>query len=157
VKLAVPTFYALRDSRTPVMVSVATVAVNVALNVSLARVMGFKGLALGTALASLFNAITLMVILRGRLHGLEGRRIAYALLKVTTASVCMGLAAWSVDHAIAGWLPSRAIPVMGLRVAASISLALVVLDIAARALRIEEFVDARASVLGQFRRLRARG
>jgi putative peptidoglycan lipid II flippase len=157
VKLAVPAFYALRDSRTPVMVSVATVAVNIVLNLMLARLLGFRGLALGTALASLFNAITLMVVLKGRLDGLDGVRIANALMKITAASTMMGLAAWGTDRLIAWWLPSHGISFLGFRVAASITLALVVLDISARALRIEEFVDARASVLRNLRRARGHG
>jgi putative peptidoglycan lipid II flippase len=157
VKLAVPAFYALRDSRTPVIVSVATVVVNIVLNLTLAHFLGFRGLALGTALASLFNAITLMAVLKGRLNGLDGRRIANALMKITAASALMGMVAWGTDHVIAWWLPSHAIPVMGFRVAASMTLALVVLDISARALRIEEFIDARASALGHLRRARPRG
>ena len=56
VKIASPTFYSLRDSRTPVIVSVLTVAINLVLNITLVRVLGYRGLALGTALAAIFNA-----------------------------------------------------------------------------------------------------
>ena len=64
VKIAVPSFYSLRDSRTPVIVSAATVLLNVVLNLTLVRVMGFKGLALGTAVSSIFNASVLLWLLR---------------------------------------------------------------------------------------------
>src|SRR5690606_24614998 len=53
VKIASPTFYSMRDARTPVLVSMASVAVNLGLNLYLVRVMGFRGLALGTAIAAI--------------------------------------------------------------------------------------------------------
>ena len=154
VKIAVPSFYALHDSRTPVMVSVTTVIVNVVLNLALVRVMSFQGLALGTAISAMFNAALLLWVLRKRLGGLDGRRVASSLARITMASLIMGLAAWGTDHAIAAWLPSHAIPVLLLRVGAAIGVALVVLDVAARALGVQEFIEARAMVLGRLARLR---
>ena len=65
VKIASPTFYSLRDSRTPVIVSALSVAVNLALNLALIRVLGYSGLALGTALAAIFNAGVLLWLLHG--------------------------------------------------------------------------------------------
>jgi putative peptidoglycan lipid II flippase len=86
VKIASPTFYSLRDSRTPVLVSVTSVALNLVLNVVLFRVMGFRGLALGTAIAAGFNALTLLLLLRGRVGGLDGRRLAVAAIKISIAA-----------------------------------------------------------------------
>jgi putative peptidoglycan lipid II flippase len=157
VKIAVPSFYALRESRTPVMVSVATVLVNVVLNVTLVRVMGFKGLALGTAAAAMFNAVTLLAMLSRRLDGLDGARIAATATRIAVAAAIMGLAAWGTDRLIAWWLPSRAIAVMAIRVGASIALALVVLDAAARLLAIEEFLTTRRSALDRLKRAVRRG
>jgi putative peptidoglycan lipid II flippase len=154
VKIAVPSFYALHDSRTPVLVSVTTVVVNVGLNLALVRVMGFQGLALGTAISAMFNACVLLWVLRTRLGGLDGRRIASSLLRITVASVIMGAAAWGTSEAIAAWRPSHAFPVMALRVGAAIGVALVVLDVAARALGVQEFIEAREMVVGRLARLR---
>ena len=44
---------------------------NVALNLALVRVAGFRGLALGTAIAATLNAALLLWLLRGRIGGLE--------------------------------------------------------------------------------------
>jgi putative peptidoglycan lipid II flippase len=63
-RIASPTFYALGQNRVPVQVSVATVLVNAALNVALVRVLGFRGLALGTSIAALFNAAALLLQIR---------------------------------------------------------------------------------------------
>jgi putative peptidoglycan lipid II flippase len=155
VKIAVPSFYALRDSRTPVMVSMATVAVNVVLSITLARALGYRGLALGTALAALFNATTLLYVLKSRLDGLEGRLLVSSLVKITMASAVMGVTAWGTDALIAWWMPARAFPVMALRVGAAIVLALCVLDITARALRITEYVETRTSFLSRLTRGKA--
>jgi len=151
VKIAVPTFYSLRDSRTPVLVSVATVLLNVVLNLTLVRVMGFTGLALGTAASAIFNAAALLWLLRSRLDGIDERRVASSCVRIGAASLAMGLAAWAADAAIASWLPVRTVPVMALRVVASISVALLVLDQAARLLRAREFNEARAMVLARMR------
>jgi putative peptidoglycan lipid II flippase len=151
VKIAVPSFYSLRDSRTPALVSGVTVLLNVALNVTLVRVMGFTGLALGTAASAMFNASVLIWLLRSRLDGIDGRRVAVSLARIGAASFAMGLAAWGTDAAITSWLPARTASVMGVRVVASIAMALVVLDQAARLLRAQEFNEARAMVLARLR------
>lgn len=156
VKIAAPSFYALRDARTPVLVSVSTVAVNLALSLTLVRVLGFAGLALSTALASLFNATVLVGILRGRLGGIDGRRIGVAFVKIAAATVAMGLAAWAVDIGLAGLWPSRSLMAMGTRVAASIGVALIVLDLTSRVLKVEEAAEVRGAITRQGRRLLGR-
>lgn len=147
VKIASPTFYSLRDSRTPVIISVISVLVNLGLNLALIRVMGYKGLALGTACAALFNAGALLWLLRQRLDGLEGRRTAIALIKIVAASVSMGAAAYSM----AVWLDT-ALPGIGflwkaIRLFSSIAIGIVVLVVSARVLRIAEFDEAFKRVL----------
>jgi putative peptidoglycan lipid II flippase len=154
VKIAVPSFYSIHDSRTPVLVSVATVLLNVALNLALVRVMGFTGLALGTAISALFNATVLLWVLRSRLGGLDERRVVVSFAKIGLASLAMGMAAWGTDFTVAAWLPSHAIPILALRVAAAITVALVVLDLAARLVRADEFNEARAMLFARLRQPR---
>ncbi len=147
VKIASPTFYSLRDSRTPVLVSVTSVALNLVLNVVLFRVMGFRGLALGTAIAAGFNALTLLLILRGRVGGLDGRRLAVAAIKISIAAAIMGVVALQMVHALDRWLPGDAELTRAVRVAAAIGTAIVALVAAARLLRIDEFTEATNRVL----------
>jgi putative peptidoglycan lipid II flippase len=147
VKIASPTFYSLRDSRTPVLVSVASVAVNLVVNLSLVRAVGFRGLAAGTALAATFNAGTLLWLLRARLSGLEGSRIAITFVKILAASLVMG----AVTHLSVTWLtsvlPGVSAAARGTRVFGAIGAGLLTLAIAARALRIDELDQAIALVL----------
>jgi len=152
VKIASPTFYSLRDSRTPVLVSMLSIGANLAVNLVLVRVLGYRGLALGTSVAALLNAVVLLWLLRGRLAGLEGRRVAVALGKIAVASVFMGLAA----HVTVDWLTSMT-PAGGeiakaIRVFGAIASGLIVLAASARLLRIQEFNEASARVLRRLRR-----
>ena len=147
VKIASPTFYALRDSRTPVIVSVLSVLANLAINLALIRVMGFRGLALGTALAAMFNAVALLWLLERRLGGLEGRRIATSLVKIGVASIVMGLAAWSTSAWLTQAVPGDALLWKAVRVTAAIGAGMIVLVLSARLLRIAEFEEALRRVL----------
>jgi len=158
VKIAVPTFYALRDSRTPVIVSACTVGINIALNLTLVRVMGYRGLALGTAIAALFNATILLYLLRSRLDGLDGRRVGIAFGKVAVAAIVMAFAAWGSQRVVASVLPGDAGVVARLvGVGTAIMVGVAVLAAAARVLRIHEFNEAvRAVVARVFSRLERR-
>lgn len=154
VKIASPSFYSLRDSRTPVTVSVMSVIANLALNLTLVHWMGYRGLALGTALAAIFNAATLLWLLRGRIGGLDGRRITLAFLKILGASIVMGLAARFSIAWLPVLVPGSGTVVRALRVGASILIGVAILVAAARVLRIAEFDEAFRRVL---RRIRTTG
>jgi putative peptidoglycan lipid II flippase len=152
VKIASPTFYSMGNSRTPVTVSVLSVLVNLALNLWLVQVLGYRGLALGTAIAAGFNALTLLWLLRRRLGGLDGRSVATATLKITIASALMGAAAYFCFLWLEGAVPGTGEVARALRVFIPIAVALLVLAASARLLRIEEFDAATARVAGRFRR-----
>jgi putative peptidoglycan lipid II flippase len=147
VKVASPSFYSLGDARTPVIVSVLSVLANLVINLVLVRVMGYKGLALGTAIAAIFNAGALLLLLRGRIGGLEGRRLAVSFLKILVASILMGTAAWYAAQWLEGALPGRGEFEKGIRVFASIATGLLVLVASARLLRIAEFDEALSRVV----------
>jgi putative peptidoglycan lipid II flippase len=151
VKIASPTFYSLRDSRTPVVVSVLSVLVNLGINLVLVRAMGYRGLALGTALAAIFNAGALLLLLRNRIRGLDGARLALAFVKILVASIVMGIAARLSIEWIAAYLPGSTLAVKAIRVGAAITIGLAVLVAAARLLRIAEFDEAFARVLRRLR------
>jgi putative peptidoglycan lipid II flippase len=151
VKMASPTFYSMGDSRTPVIVSIISMVTNLALNLALIRVLGFRGLALGTALAALVNAILLLWLLGGRLQGLEGGRIAVALIKITIASAAMGAAAYYSHAWLAAALPGRGLLQQLVQVVGAIGIAVVALGASARILRIAEFDDALRRVMRRLR------
>jgi putative peptidoglycan lipid II flippase len=141
VRIASPTFYALRRSRVPVAVSVCTIVVNVALSVWLVRAMGFRGLALGTSIAALANGLLLAGLLHRALDGIDARRLAIVLLKTVAAGGAMTAVTLAVQTALQTALPGEHASVQAARLAASIGLGLVALAGCARLLRIREFED----------------
>lgn len=149
VKIVVPSFYAIRDSRTPVLVSALTVGLNIIVNLTMVRVLGYRGLALGTAASAIFNATVLLWLLRRRLRGLDGRRVGGTAVKSLAASIIMGAAAWGTDAWLAALLPGSSSAVRLARLVASICSALVVLAASARVLRLAEFDEARRLIVAR--------
>jgi putative peptidoglycan lipid II flippase len=139
VRIASPTFYALRRSRVPVVVSVCAIAVNAILSVALVRVMGFRGLALGTALAALANAVLLVWLLRRELNGIGGARLVIALTKTAAAAAIMTLVAVSVEAVMHGASPGGQFGAQATRLGCAIGSGLVALGVSAKLLRIREF------------------
>jgi putative peptidoglycan lipid II flippase len=70
VRLFATAFYAFQDTRTPVRVAVVALAVNVALGIALAWLVGTPGIALATAAAAIVNATLLGALLRRRVKRL---------------------------------------------------------------------------------------
>jgi putative peptidoglycan lipid II flippase len=154
VRIVSPTFYALGRSRIPVMISVGSVVLNVVLNLTLVRVMGYRGLALGTSITALLNAAAQLWFLRREIHGVDGRRVLSSAVRVLLASLVMAAVAWAAADRLEAWLPGEALAWQAARLGASIAIALAALAAAAAVLRIPEFEEARALLWGRFSRTR---
>ena len=149
-RITAPTFYALGDSRTPVVVSVISVLTNAGLNIVLSRAFGFTGLALGTSLAALLSATLLVWLLQRKLGGIEGTRIVSSFVRVTVAALLMGAAAGVLYPWLAAQLPGSGLVPQILRLTIVMGAALLVLAGSAWALRIPEFGQATAMVARRF-------
>jgi putative peptidoglycan lipid II flippase len=149
-RIASPTFYALRQSRLPVIVSTCTIGVNLVVSVVLVRLIGFRGLALGTSLAALVNGGVLLLMLRRRLGGIDGAALAVSLFKVTTASGVMALATLGIDHGAAAIVTGRGVSAQLFRLGLAIAGGLVTLAGCAKVLKIREFDAAWALVRLRF-------
>ncbi len=155
VRLAVPTFFALGTSVTPALVSGGAVGLNIVLNLTLVRILGYQGLALGNALAALGNAALLLVLLRRRLDGLDFPAIAVSVTKIGLAAAAMGIALRSTDVWLSARWPDPGTLALAAMLAAEIALGVVVLAAAARLLRIAEFDEALTQVSRRFQRNRS--
>lgn len=84
-------FHALQDTRTTLINSLITVALNVALNLLLVRPMGVGGLALATSLSAMVGAALLFGRLRARLGEIGGRDSLEELLKIGVGTLSCAL------------------------------------------------------------------
>ena len=96
-------FYALRDTRTPLLVSLATVAIKFILSIFFIRFMHHAGLALATSVTVLINMLVLAVLLQYRLPGLFDRSFFSFSLAVGIAAASMGIGVSRLD----GFLMAR--------------------------------------------------
>jgi putative peptidoglycan lipid II flippase len=151
IRIATPSFYALGLSRTPMVVSGVTVAFNLGLNLVLVRVLGFAGLALGTSLAAMVQAAALLYLLQRRVPGIAGPALAGSLARILAASCVMGVAAAGLDRTLDVWLPGDTLALRAIRLALAIGGAVIVLTVAAWALRLRELADVVASLRDRWR------
>ncbi|MGD9901917.1 MAG: murein biosynthesis integral membrane protein MurJ [Vicinamibacterales bacterium] len=156
VKIVSPTFYALGRSRTPVAVGIAAVLLNAVLSVTSAPLLGYRGLALSASIAALVNAGTLVWLARGALGGLLLPRVAATALKMTLAGVLMAAAAHVTLGASATIVDGGGVAAQAVRLALAIAAGLLVLGLAAQALRVREFIEVRDGVVARLRRLAGR-
>ena len=97
VRVLVPAFYALKDTRTPVAVAFAAFVLNVAFSLLLMGPLRHGGLALASSLSALGNMGLLLYFLQRKIGPFGGREIFAAGLKALLASVPMAIAVrWGV-------------------------------------------------------------
>jgi putative peptidoglycan lipid II flippase len=82
-------FYAVADTRTPVMYAVLSVVVNAALSAALVGPYGLRGLAAATSVAAVLEFALLSRALAQRLGEMRGRGIGSSLLRTLAATVVM--------------------------------------------------------------------
>jgi putative peptidoglycan lipid II flippase len=89
VKLFAPGFFARGDTKTPVKIGLAAVALNLALNLALMHPLQQIGIALSTSIAAWFNVIMLAILLRRHGDFAPDPRLIGRTLRITAASLAM--------------------------------------------------------------------
>ena len=103
VEILARAFYALHDTRTPVAVGAVAMSLNILFSfafLALFRAWGWQphgGLALANSLATALEMVGLLVLMRRKLGGLEGRRVLRGVLQSLAGALAMGLA-------LTGWM-----------------------------------------------------
>jgi putative peptidoglycan lipid II flippase len=154
VKVLSPAFYALNDARTPMLISLGSIAVNYAMNSLLVGRFGHVGLAFSTSTVALVNFLLLALFMRQRLRRLEGRRLGRTIMRVGIASGAMASVVWMVAEGVTA-LPLHGPALHFIQVVASVASAAIVFYLACRVLQVKELDDAINAIAGRFiRRLR---
>ena len=141
VEILVRAFYALHDTKTPVLLGIVSLVINLIISLSLINVLGITGLALANTVAALLEMSLLIVMIRKRLGGLDDRRLTLSALKTTIAAMVMGLA-------VLGFLSIAATSGVIVRTFGGIAIGAGVFALAAWLLRVEEL----RSITGLIRR-----
>lgn len=83
-------FYSYKDARTPMILSILTVVLNIVLSLIFMRFLLFRGLALAVSCASIFNLGLLLFFLKRKLGFIDGKRIATDFVKIIAAAALSG-------------------------------------------------------------------
>jgi putative peptidoglycan lipid II flippase len=143
-KIQVPTFYALGDTRVPVIASTSAVGVKLAANAAFVFALPafgippFLGLALSTSVAAWTNFGILGGGLRRRAGSIAGHGVVRTTLAMAAIAAATGLASAGVHALALRRLPGDALGVAIVRLALAVAAGLLVTAIGAYALRIPE-------------------
>ncbi|MFQ6099207.1 MAG: murein biosynthesis integral membrane protein MurJ, partial [Armatimonadota bacterium] len=88
-------FYALHDTKTPVLVGIGVIATTFIAGLYLKDApRGLEGCALAWAIGPLVNVVVLLTLLRHRLGGIDGRRLVLTCVKASFATAVACVSAW---------------------------------------------------------------
>ncbi len=149
VKVLSPAFYAFGDARTPMLISLGSIAVNYLMNSLLVGPFGHVGLAVSTSTVALVNFLLLAVFMRRKLGALGGRQLIAKILRITAAAAPMAAVAWVTSEA-ATLFPIEGLALNLVRVPTAITLAAMTFYFACRALRVRELDESINAIGGRF-------
>lgn len=143
IKILAPAFYALNDARTPMLVSLVSILINLAAASSMVKLagLGHLGLALSTSAVALFGSAALFILLRKRIQRIHGRALAASVAKILVASAVMGLICYFSSRGVHHWLGTRKLAQIA-DVAVSIPLGALAYYAMCRAMRVAELESA---------------
>ena len=140
VRVLVPAFYALKDTKTPVLSAFFAFLLNLLFSLVLMGPMLHGGLALASSLASLGNMLLLLWFLRMKIGPFGGRAILFSGAKGVIASIPMAAAVyWSMQ--LIDWSPAGGKLIKGGVLGASVLAGMAIFLAAAHLLRCEEASD----------------
>lgn len=99
VEILVRAFYALHNTRTPVLIGIGAMVLNIGLSIWWVRGMSYGGLALANSVATGLEMLILFWLLHRTMGSLDNRRLVFAILRSTLAAFVMGVALWLLG----GW------------------------------------------------------
>lgn len=143
-------FYAMQDTKTPVLVGVAVMSLNIILSLILGPLflkmgwLAIGGLALANSIATGLESIILLIIMRKRLKGLEGAKIFQLSWKIVLAVSAMGVVIW--------WMVNNLRATDGLVLLISVVMGVVIYAVGLLVFKVGEFTALTRMVVGKFLR-----
>ena len=165
IKILSPAFYALNDAKTPMIIAIISIGVNLLGSYFLRNVLsvygvtdrtpggyGHVGVALATSLVALVNFFALALLMRRRIERLNGRDIMRSFGKVAIASAALCVAAYATFFLIKYRFGTHGLTIQLLEVAVPIAAGMAAFAVTARLLGVEELDQLIAGVKRKFRR-----
>src|SRR5262245_53559498 len=152
VRVLAPSFYALRETRIPMMASLLSIVINY----GVAKVtvdylnMGHIGLALSISAVAIVNFALLFFFMRRKLGGIEGRSLFGVFARVTLASAVMGAVCWLASHRIENYLGLDGLFARLINVGVTIAVGIVVFYLSARLLKVSELTQLTGALERRF-------
>lgn len=84
-------FYAMQDTKTPMINATIGVVINIVLNIILSKFLGIGGLALATSISAIITTILLSYGLHKKIGDFGRKQLTSSFLKIITASIVMGI------------------------------------------------------------------
>jgi putative peptidoglycan lipid II flippase len=98
VPLIARAFYALEDTKTPVITSMVSFVLNIILAITLSKSMGIEGIAIAFSASSIINLLLLSFILNKKFRQFRKYKLNIFIFKVLFASFLMGGITYLVRH-----------------------------------------------------------
>ena len=93
-------YHAFEDTKTPMVIAMISMAVNIVLNLILRKLMGVNGLAFATGIAALVGVILLFALLRRKVKGMFDRKFVLDLMKLVLCNVPMFIVCFIMSRLI---------------------------------------------------------
>lgn len=151
IKVLSPAFYALDDAKTPMIIAVGSIVVNLIASYLLLNVLsnygvtpetpnglGHVGVALATSCVALVNFFALAIMMRKRIKRLNGREIFSSFIKIAIASAIMSAACYFSYRYLDGRFAVKTFWVKMIEAFGPIGIGGIVFIVTAKLLRIEE-------------------
>jgi len=153
-QLLLRAFYSMQDTRTPALINIAAVGLNVGVNLLYFFTfhLGVRGLALGHATAYAFASVAALVLLRRRLGGLDGRTVWASVGRAFVAALATGGVAWAVARAMGHVVDPAGLGGAAAQVLVAVAAGLLAFGVAARILHMDEVDSVRRHLLARWRR-----
>ena len=165
IKILSPAFYALDDAKTPMLVAVASIAVNFLGSYFLRQALsgygvtaetpngyGHVGVALATSLVALVNFFALALLMRKRIGRLNGRQITMSFLKIAAASAVLSAVCYATYHFLIAQYGTSGLSIRFVEAFIPIALGGIAFIVTAKLVRVHELEQLYGSLRRRFAR-----
>ncbi|MCU1290376.1 MAG: integral rane protein MviN [Acidobacteria bacterium] len=120
IKVLSPAFYALNDAKTPMIIALCSIVVNIFASYGFKIILtdygatganpsgfGHVGVALATSSVALVNFFALALLMRRKIEGINGRDIISSFVKIAIASAVMSAVSYSIYYLLHNFFGSK--------------------------------------------------